>query len=225
LDHKKFLSFSALGFIAFALMAHPAIAQPNPAPQQSAVDGTAKPTDAASLQKVPAFGLRRVEFLSADSISHFRYVDTAPGQVSARDLYYKFSTRVQFNLAGDGSTYLQARGESGRSFAASYDYTGIGKHDAYWSFNLKSLYLGQKIGKRFEMQAGGVEFDRGAGSEATYADNDGWLEGYRLMYSPQHHNFPDKVSPTVDTSVILRNPTCSAGSTGWEMKTTFRWRP
>jgi hypothetical protein len=179
--------------MTFAAIAHPAAAQSAMNSQQSAVVGNPKPADSNS-EPNTGFMLRRVQFLSADSVSHFRYVDTAPGQVSARDLYYKFSTRVQFNLAGDGSTYLQARGESGRSFAASYDYTGLGKHDAYWSFNLKSLYLGQKIGKHFEAQAGGVEFDRGAGTEATYADNDGWLEGYRLIYAPKHPNFPDKVS-------------------------------
>lgn len=160
-------------------------------------DGNTKnliPADSGSL---PVFFLRRVQFLSADGITHFRYVDTAPGHVSARDLYYKMSTRVQVNLTADGSIYVQARGESGRTFPASYDYTGIGKHEGYWSFNLKSLYLGQKIGKHLEAQAGGVEFDRGSGSEATYADNDGWLEGYRVIYSPQRKRLPDKVSATV----------------------------
>jgi len=132
-----------------------------------------------------------------DGITHFRYMDSGPGKVTARDEYYKISTRMQINLAGDGSTYLQARGESGRSFTASNDYTGMGLHERYWSFNLKSLYLGQKIGKHFEAQVGGVEFDRGAGTEATYADNDGWLEGYRLSYAGLGHNLPDKVSLTV----------------------------
>ena len=96
----------------------------------------------------------RVKFLAADSITHFRYMDTGPGKVTARDEYYKISTRVQINFVREGTTYLQARGESGRNFQASYDYTGIGDHDAYWSFNLKSLFLGQKIGHHLEAQAG-----------------------------------------------------------------------
>ena len=146
----------------------------------------------------PSFISRHVRFLSADTIAHYRYVDTGPGKVTVRDLLYKVQTRVQIDLVGDGTTYLQARGESGRNFQASYDFTGIGEHNAEWSFNLKSLYLGQKIGKHLEAQAGGIEYDWGAGTEATYADNDGWLEGYRLRYSGQLHKFaPDRISLTV----------------------------
>jgi len=141
---------------------------------------------------------QHLQFLSTDGISHFRYVDTAPGKVTARDLYYKVSTRVQINLVGEGITYVQARGESGRSFSASYDYTGIGMHERYWSFNLKSLFVGQKIGRHLEAQAGGLEYDWGVGTEATYADNDGWLEGYRLRYTGAGRGFlPDKVGATV----------------------------
>lgn len=164
----------------------------------AAISGAA-PSAASSTQSSNGLDrvLGRIQFATADAITHFRYMDSGPGTVTARDEYYKISTRVQISLTSDGSTYLQARGESGRAFNASYDYTGIGLHDRYWSYNLKSLYLGQKFGKHLEAQAGGIEFDRGAGSEATYADNDGWLEGYRLIYSAAGHNLPDKISVTV----------------------------
>jgi hypothetical protein len=140
-----------------------------------------------------------VKFLSADAITQFRYMDNGDGNVTARDQYYKLSTRVQINIIGDGRTYIQARGESGRSFNSSFDYTGMGMHERYWSYNLKSMFVGQKFGKSLEAQVGGIEYDRGAGTEATYADNDGWLEGYRLTYArPAKGQFvPDKVSATV----------------------------
>jgi len=162
------------------------------------------PTSAAVSAATPAapsklsFLSQHLRFLTVDGLTQYRYVDNDPKKVKTRDELYKVSTRVQLNLVGDGTTYLQARGESGRSFASSYDYTGIGLHDHYWSFNLKSLYLGQRIGNRFEAQAGSLEFDRGAGTEATYADNDGWMEGYRLIYaSPGHEGLLDKASVTV----------------------------
>ena len=146
----------------------------------------------------PSFLSRHVSFLGADVITHYRYADAAPGRVTARDLFYKVHTRLQINLGGEGKTYFQARAESGRNFQASYDYTGIGMAKANWSFNLKSLWLGQKIGDHFEAQAGGIEFDRGAGSEITYADNDAFLEGYRLVYTNRTWRFaPDKVSVTM----------------------------
>lgn len=169
-------------------------------PTNQAQPSLALSVDNAAAPSVGEFSqlLQRIQFLSADSITHFRYMDSGPGRVTARDEYYKVSTRVQINLVGDGSTYLQARGESGRSFNSSYDYTGMGLHEPYWSYNVKSLYLGQKIGKHLEAQVGGVEFDRGAGTEATSADNDGWLEGYRLNYSSiGHKSLPDRLSVTV----------------------------
>jgi hypothetical protein len=140
----------------------------------------------------------RFRFLTAEAVSHFRYVDAGEGKVTARDVFYKLSSRVQLNIKADGRTYIQARGESGQNFIASYDYTGIGMHDAHWSFNLKSLFIGQKIGKYLEAQAGGIEFDRGAGTEVTYADNDAWLEGYRLTYLGSSHKIlPEKINLTI----------------------------
>ena len=141
--------------------------------------------------------LRRVKFLSADGMTHFRYADSGPGKVTARDEYYKLSTSVQISLIGESTTYLQFRGESGRNFISSTDYTGIGLHQRDWTFNLKSLYLGQRLGNHFEAQAGGLEFDPGVGSEITYADNDGWIEGYRLRYGGSGHNFVNRLSVTV----------------------------
>lgn len=150
---------------------------------------------------------RHLEVLSADGYNHFRYVDSGPGTTTTRDLFYKLSTTLRIKIVGEGTTYLQVRGESGRSFASSYDYTGIGMHIRYWSFNLKSLFLGQRIGRQWEAQVGGLEYDRGAGTEATYADNDGWLEGYRVRYSPPPHKIlPTMVSVTVGYAGDFRQP-------------------
>jgi len=153
-----------------------------------------------------------LEFLAMDGINQFRYVDNNPGDVTTRDDYYKLSTTVRVKLIGEGTTYLQARGESGRSFTASYDYTGIGLHDGYWSFNVKSLFIGQKIGSHWEAQAGGIEYDRGAGTEATYADNDAWLEGYRLRYAPPAFSkaMPDLISATIGYVGDFKQPNAFA---------------
>ena len=146
----------------------------------------------------PTFISRHVTFEVMDGDLHYRYTDAGPHQVLNRDLFYKLSTRLKINLWGDGKTYVALRGESGQNFQLSWDYTGAGMHQGRWSYNLKSLYVGQKIGSHLETQAGGIEYDRGAGTEATYADNDGWLEGYRLRYTTIGHRWvPDKVSITV----------------------------
>jgi len=140
---------------------------------------------------------RHLQFLSAEAGGRFRYVDKGIGKVTDRDVQYKISTRVRVNLIGDGVTYVQARGESGRSFTSSYDYTNLGLNRGYWSFNMKSLFIGQRLGSHIEADAGGVEYNWGAGTEATYADNDGWLEGYRLRYTGKVRWLPDEISSTI----------------------------
>jgi hypothetical protein len=140
---------------------------------------------------------RRLHFLSMDGYNQYRYADTAPGKVAQRDLLYKVSTVMRVSLVGEDTTYLQLRAESGRSFSSSYDYAGVGMHPGYWSFNMKSLFVGQRIGSHFEAQAGGLEYDRGAGTEATYADNDAWLEGYRLHFTPGASKYVPDLSASI----------------------------
>lgn len=183
---RKFLFAVLLCFGSIAMVASP-------------VPSDSKP-DAAAVSVTPAKSAvsRHFKFVTVDSFSRFRYMDTAPKKVTERDLQYKLSVRLQLNVTASGSTYVQSRGESGRSFASSWDYMGPGLKTGYWSFNLKSLFVGQKLGKNFEVQAGGVEYERGAGTEATSADLDGWLMGYRLGYSHSGGGWqPDKLNVTV----------------------------
>lgn len=140
---------------------------------------------------------RHLHFLSMDAYNQYRYADTAPSKIAQRDLFYKVSTTMRLSLVGEDKTYFEWRAESGRSFASSFDYAGAGMHPGYWSFNMKSLFIGQRIGTHFEAQAGGIEYDRGAGTEATYADNDGWLEGYRLHFTPGVSKYMPDLSATI----------------------------
>ena len=64
---------------------------------------------------------RRLQFLSVDGYNQYRYADTGPGKVGTRDPLYKLSTVLRIKLVGEDRTYIQARGESGRSFTSSYD--------------------------------------------------------------------------------------------------------
>ena len=111
---------------------------------------------------------------------HYRYTDAGPhqGNGSRPPLQIEHSREDQFV---GGWEYLRGVARRIRqNFQVSFDYTGVGMNKSRWSYNVKSFYAGQKIGSHLEAQAGGIEYDRGAGTEATYADNDGWLDGYRL---------------------------------------------
>jgi hypothetical protein len=133
--------------------------------------------------------VKRFHFDQTDPAMRFRYADKAPHQVTNRDFDYKLTSKVRFDIVGEGRTYLEFRGESGKSFTTSFDNTGVGKSPGYWSFNLKTLTLGQKLGQHYEAQVGSLSFDYGAGTEATYADNDGWFSGYRFRATSFHYRW------------------------------------
>lgn len=126
--------------------------------------------------------INRLQNVGLEQVTRFNYMDRGPGQITDRDLQYRIRARLQLNLTGDGSTYLRLRAETGAGFANSFENTGIGRGEPRWSFYLKSLALGQKLGSHVELQTGGIEFDSGAGSEHTYASGDGSLVGHRVVW-------------------------------------------
>ena len=115
-----------------------------------------------------------------------------------RDLQLKSSLKLDIDL-WKKQTVVKLRAETGPTFISSWSYTGVGMQKRALSFNVKSIYLSQRIGDRLTAQAGSLEFDRGAGSEATYADNDGWMEGYRLAVMGWKSSTwrPDRMGVTV----------------------------
>ena len=63
---------------------------------------------------------------------------------------------------------------------------------------MKSFYFGQKLGKHFEGQIGGLDFERGVATEASTADNDGFFVGYRGLISTSGKGWkPNKVIVTI----------------------------
>ena len=115
-----------------------------------------------------------------------------------RDLQLKSSLKLDIDL-WKKRTVIKLRAETGPTFISSWSYTGVGMQKRALSLNVKSIYLSQRIGDRLTAQAGSLEFDRGAGSEATYADNDGWMEGYRLAVRGWKSSTwrPDRMGVTV----------------------------
>jgi hypothetical protein len=136
--------------------------------------------------------------LEMEQVARFNYMDRGPGRVTDRDMQYRVRARVQINLVGDGTTYLRIRAETGRGFDNSWDNTGFGKGQGQWNFNVKSFALGQKLGSHVELQAGGIEYDQGAGSQRAYASGDGHLVGYRMLVASAVRPWlPDKFSLTM----------------------------
>ena len=136
-------------------------------------------TEASSNAPQQNFILRHVEIEQWEIGVRYRYMDRQPRVVTDRDLQLKSSLKLDVDL-WKKVTVIKLRAETGPSFTSSWSYSGVGMQKQALACNVKSVYLSQKIGDRLTAQLGSLEFDRGAGTEATYADNDGWMEGYRL---------------------------------------------
>jgi hypothetical protein len=115
----------------------------------------------------------------------YAYTDMAPGHVTRRQLEYRATTSLRLQFQKSGASYIQTRAQTG-SFQSAFDATAIGLSRQRSAFNVKSIYVGQKIGSDFELEAGGIEFEYGAGTEATYAANSGWMNGYRFRFNSRN---------------------------------------
>jgi hypothetical protein len=154
-----------------------------------------------------AFIARHFRVLSLDTIGRYLYSDNARGIITDRESQYKVSIGLQVNFDAEGSTYLAARSETGNSFGNSWNNTGQGLGAAQTNFSVKTLFLGQKFGRRAEFQVGGIEFDRGTGSQATYAAGEGFLTGYRVRIVPSAGNWrPDAISLTFGQASDFGSP-------------------
>jgi hypothetical protein len=127
----------------------------------------------------------------ADFYARYRYIDNTSGAVTADDFQYRFTIRptLRFNETG---TYETSRVESGTNIGTAWSNTGIGRNPGEWAINVKTLYIGQHIGSKADIEVGAMDFEYGAGTEATYADFDSYTEGYRLRL----HGFPGRDAPS-----------------------------
>ena len=80
--------------------------------------------------------------------------------------------------------------ESGPQFAAQSLLSGG------WSFYVRRLYLDLRPVRGIEAQYGSLDINRGAGSEITTYDNDGWISGERVLIKQPSHLFVDEISAT-----------------------------
>jgi hypothetical protein len=145
---------------------------------------------AALAQQTPA-SKSIFEVPQADIYARYRYIDNTSGVVTSDDLQYRFTGRLRLNLHKTG-TYAGSRIETGSSISSSWSNTGIGKSPAEWVLNVKTLFVGQRVGKKAEVEVGSMDFEYGAGTEALYADQDSFNEGYRLRV----HDLEGKLVPS-----------------------------
>lgn len=95
---------------------------------------------------------------------------------------YKLSFQARVNLDRRGLWSLHAGIFTGAAFTSGYNATGIGNGKPQGSLSLKRLYLEVRPVSRLRLQSGSIPFERGASTEATTYDNDGYLTGHRIAF-------------------------------------------
>lgn len=170
----------------FAILAAPAMVfatdSPDPA-DQSGIPPSA----------VPAWHIRLLD-LGWDT--RFNYMDRQGGLVTDRGMQYRLHARARVDLLNSGNTYVTIRAETGKGFDNSWNNAGLGLGRGQTIFNVKSIALHQKLTNRLEAEVGGLDFDRGAGTDATYASGDGHMTGYRVVFDGHSDAAPERVSIT-----------------------------
>jgi hypothetical protein len=114
-------------------------------------------------------------------------VSQAQWQVAAKG-HFQFDEKAKYRV-----NWLV---QTGNTFTTGWNNTGLGTGAPQTNFYVKQLYFDAKPTKKFEVQVGGIEFNRGETTEAISYDNDGYLTGERIIVRAPKQLFFDEISAT-----------------------------
>jgi hypothetical protein len=80
------------------------------------------------------------------------------------------------------------------TIVAEFPFMTAGAESGGWGLYFRRLYFDANPVKQVEFQAGSLDIDRGAGSEITTYDDDGYMAGERIALRDPKHLFFDQVS-------------------------------
>ena len=86
--------------------------------------------------------------------------------------------------------------QTGTNFTAGWNNTGLGTGPPQTNLFVKQLYFDARPTKKFELQIGGIEVNRGEATEAITYDNDAYLTGERITFRAPKQLYFDEISVT-----------------------------
>ncbi len=131
----------------------------------------------------PAPAIRR--WLDVQSVhvgTRFRWYKDSQEQLRSSTLQWQSQWRARFLFDEAGRYSIGTFTSTGSSFPSSWNNTGAGLGDFSGPFNIKQLFLQAEPLRGFELQAGGLHFNRGEMGEHLTYDNDAYLVGERVTY-------------------------------------------
>lgn len=134
--------------------------------------------------------------LQAGSVAT-RYKKTAAtAQPWTHESQYQFTLRGRSKFDRNGRYYAGFRLGTGAYFTHSWNDTGVGPGGFEGRQYLKELFLSASPAKLFELQVGGLGFNRGESGELTSYSNNGYLTGERIAVRRPDRLFFDEISAT-----------------------------
>ncbi len=89
-----------------------------------------------------------------------------------------------------------------------------------WSFYMRRLYFDMQPVDGVEFQYGSLDINRGAASEITTYDNDGYIDGGRVVIKQPKRFFFDEASITCASSAICTRQISLLAASAWPTRTT-----
>jgi hypothetical protein len=179
---------------------------PNPFTRGDSAPGDEKTASQASPDKLSARLSRWLDFSKVMLATRYMYVENTAGTVNVNTVQHRQDMFGRFKFDAAGHYSLNFGLQSGRRFTAGWNETGIGVKRGNLNLYLKHLYLSAQPVKGLELQSGGFDFLRGAATEITTYNNDGFLTGQRAIVRRPRELFFDEIAYTAGFFGDLTTP-------------------
>lgn len=180
----------------------------NAAPTGPALDSQKGATAAGAAQsRTDYLDTRWYDFSTVQLRVRSKFIENSAGVTTANQFQYAPQIVGRIKLDAAARFTVNFNVTSGTSFVGGWNATGIGTPSVLQgNFNFKQLYFAAVPVKGVELQVGGLGFARGAATEITTYDNDGYLVGERIDVKRPHSFYFDDVSVTVGYLGDLKQP-------------------
>lgn len=139
---------------------------------------------------------RWIDVKTAVISSEYRSIENGMDVKTHSQALQKDNYHARVKLTANGDYSVVTASATGTSFTASWNTTGIGTGDAVTNRYMKQLFFSAKPVKGLELQYGGLGLVRGKSSEITSYDNDGYVEGGRIIVKRPDQLGLDEVAVT-----------------------------
>ncbi|MBL8169608.1 MAG: hypothetical protein JNJ50_15740 [Acidobacteria bacterium] len=149
---------------------------------------------------------RWFDFSKVMLATRYMYVENTAGAKTVNTVQHRQDLFGRFKFDAAGRYSLNFSVQSGRRFTAGWNETGVGVKRGNLNLYLKHLYLSAQPVKGLELQYGSFDFLRGAATEITTYNNDGFLSGQRVIVRRPRELFFDEIAYTAGYFGDLTTP-------------------